>query len=234
MKRRTFLTLAGSSLGVVAGKHYGQALSTTQMNALWLGLEHWLGQQLPEVLADLNPGCSNEELTELERRLDCSLPEDLKAFYRRHDGQKGKTTGLFFGLPFLSTSALYEQWGVWRELVLEDEEIVTEIDSESYPNGAIKPVYINLKWIPLAHDGSGNHLGVDLDPGPAGKVGQVINFGADENRKFVLAASITEFMAWMLAQYQASNYQSSERSLALKEPPNRHFLDVVPLLFGRS
>lgn len=203
------------------------------MDELWLALEHWLGQQLPEVLADLNPGCSNEELTELELRLNCRLPEDVKAFYSRHDGQKGKTTGLFCGLEFLSTVNLYDEWTVWRDLVVEDEEYVTAIDSESHPNGAIKTVYINLKWIPIARDWGGNHLGVDLDPGSTGVVGQVINFGADESRKFVLASSLTDFIAWMLAQYQAGNYQSTERSLHLKEPPNTHFLDIVPLLFGR-
>jgi cell wall assembly regulator SMI1 len=201
------------------------------MNEFWLALEDWLGLQLPEVLADLNPGCSDEELSELEHCLNCRLPEDVKAFYRRHDGQKGESTGLFCGLPFLSTSALYEQWTNWHELASED--FATEITGESYPSGAIKPTYINLTWIPLAYDGGGNHLGVDLDPGSAGLVGQVINFGRDENNKFVLASSLTDFIAWMLAQYQAGNYQSSKRSLNLKEPWNTHFLDVVPRLFGR-
>lgn len=233
MKRRTFLTLVDSSLGVVVNIKYGQPVKAASMDELWSALEDWLGQHLPEVLADLNPGCSSEELTDLEDCLDCRLPEDVKAFYRRHDGQKGHTTGLFCGLPFLSALDLYDQWCGWRGLALEDEEIITEIESESYPDGAIKPVYINLEWIPLAHDGSGNHLGVDLDPDTAGMVGQVINFGADETRKFVLANSLTNFMAWMLAQYQAGNYQGSERSLALKEPQNTHFLDTVPVLFGR-
>lgn len=224
----------GSSLGVAVYIEYGQPVTATSMDELWSALEDWLGQYLPEVLVDLNPGCSNQELTELERRLDCRLPEDVKAFYRRHDGQKGQATGLFCGLPFLSAIALYDQWSAWRDLALEDEEIITEIESESYPDGAIKPVYINLKWIPLAHDGSGNHLGVDLDPDTTGIVGQVINFGADETRKFVLADTLTNFMAWMLAQYRAGNYQNSEGSLALKEPQNTHFLDIVPLLFGKS
>ncbi len=107
-----------------------------------------------------------------------------------------------------------------------------EITGESYPQDAIKPIYINLRWIPFSHDGAGNHLGIDLDPGATGIIGQVINFGTDEKNKFVIAPSLTDFMAWMLVQYQSGNYQSSSRSLALLEPQNNHFLDIVPLLFG--
>ncbi len=232
MKRRTFLTLASSSVLAAVGINYAQTQSATKMDELWLALERWLSDRLPEVLADLNSGCSSEELSELERRLDCKLPEDFKAFYRHHNGQKGKTTGLFLGLECLDTDNIYSEWTAWRDLVLEDEELATAIESESFPQDAIKTVYVNLKWVPIARDWAGNHLGIDLDPGPTGTFGQVINFGADEDRKFVLAPSLTDFVAWMLAQYQSGNYQANERSLALQEPPNQHFLDVVPLLFG--
>ena len=232
MKRRTFCILVSSSVLAPVGINYKQTQSASTMDKLWLALESWLSRHLPEVLADLNDGCSEKELSELERRLDCKLPEDFKAFYRRHNGQKGETTGLFLGLEFISTANLYSEWATWRDLTLEDEEIATAIESESFPQDAIKTLYINLKWIPIARDWTGNHLGIDLDPGPTGTVGQVINFGADEERKFVLAASLTDFIAWMLDQYQSGNYQANKRSLALQEPPNQHFLDVVPLLFG--
>lgn len=211
------------------------------MDELWLVLEHWLGQNFPEVIADLNPGCSDEELNELERQLNCRLPEDFKALYRCHNGQRGQATGIFCGLPFLSTDEIYEQWTAWRDLAkdfakeaedFDDENLAAEITGESYPANAIKPTYINLQWIPFSDDGSGNHLGVDLDPGSAGVIGQVINFGTDENDKFVIASSLPGFIAWIVAQYQADNYQHSEHSLNLQEPVNTSFLDVVPLLFG--
>lgn len=211
------------------------------MDEVWLTLEYWLSQNLPEALADLNPGCSSEELDELERCLNCSLPEDFKTFYQGHNGQAGEATGIFCGLPFLSTNALFDQWFTWRDLAedfakeaedLGERNLATEITGASYPINAIKPMYINLKWIPFSYDGAGNHLGIDLDPGTAGVRGQVINFGADENNKFVLASSLTDFVAWIVTQYQIGNYQQNERSLNLQEPLNTHFLDVVPMLFG--
>ena len=74
------------------------------MEQICFTLENWLGQYFPEVLSDLNPGCSNQEISKLENRLNCRLPEDFKDFYRWHNGQKGDTTGLFCGLPYLSTN----------------------------------------------------------------------------------------------------------------------------------
>ena len=61
------------------------------------------------------------------------------------------------------------------------------------PVGCIKQRYADLKWIPICEDGSGNHIGVDLDPDVNGKVGQVINFGRDEDDKHVLADSLKTF-----------------------------------------
>jgi cell wall assembly regulator SMI1 len=213
------------------------------MDELWLTLEHWLEQHLPEVLTDLHLGCSSEALDELEQHLGCSLPADFKALYRRHNGQRGEATGIWCGLPFLSLDALYDQWRTWRDLAEEfaqeaeefgDENCATDITGESFPANAVKPIYINLKWIPFVHDGSGNHLGIDLDPGPAGTCGQVINFGTDEHDKFVLAPSLQEFLGWVIQQYQNGNYQARDRSLNLQEPFNRHFLDSVPILFGEG
>jgi cell wall assembly regulator SMI1 len=211
------------------------------MNELWHQLEQWLGQHLPEALADLNPGCSDQELDQLESRLGCNLPADFRALYRCHDGQKGETTGLICGLQFLSTQALYDEWFAWHELAADfaqeaeeynDQNLALEITGESYPIDAINPIYINLKWIPFTHDGGGNHLGIDLDPGSTGAIGQVINFGRDEKNKYVIAQSLSEFFDWMISQYQAGNYQSHNRQLFLQQPCSTHFLDIVPILFG--
>jgi hypothetical protein len=47
-------------------------------------------------------------------------------------------------------------------------------------------------------DGGGNHLGVDLTPGPNGTRGQFINFGRDETHHHVYAASACEYLAALL------------------------------------
>jgi cell wall assembly regulator SMI1 len=47
---------------------------------------------------------------------------------------------------------------------------------------------------PFTHDGGGNGLGLDLAPEPGGQVGQVINYGSDDDYRAVLAPSLTDLL----------------------------------------
>lgn len=65
---------------------------------------------------------------------------------------------------------------------------------ESVPEGAIQRVYAHPGWIPLISDYLGNNIGVDLAPGPKGRWGQVIIFGREFDRKYVVAPSWAAFL----------------------------------------
>lgn len=73
-----------------------------------------------------------------------------------------------------------------------------EIPFTSTPEGAIKKMYFNPKWIPVFSDHGGNYIGIDLDPDTNGTKGQVIIFGRDEEDMFVLSNSITDFFDLMI------------------------------------
>jgi len=107
----------------------------------------------------------------------------------------------------------------------------------SAKSGAVQALYANKYWIPFAYDYGGNHLGVDLDPGARGTLGQVINFGSDEDEKFVLASSVTIFLEWLIDQLESGNFVIREeddggRSLNTKVPEKFHFLEAIPVLFA--
>lgn len=72
---------------------------------------------------------------------------------------------------------------------LTDEDNFT-----SFPENAIRRTYFHLRWVPLLRDFGGNNIGVDLDPGPAGKQGQIIVYGRDEHDMFVLADNWEAFL----------------------------------------
>jgi cell wall assembly regulator SMI1 len=217
-----------------------------RMKEYWERLEIWLSTYLPEVLANLKPGCTDSELESLEQQLGVALPNDFKSFYLIHNGQElfpnnRITSGLFFGLEFLSVDGIYNQWDIWRELIATEEDIAElGLECTSAQPGKVKELYANNNWIPFAHDGSGNHLGLDLDPDSKGVVGQIINFGRDESKKYVLANSFTGFIDWLLLQYESGNFVIHSESVGnryvnvfkTKIPEKSHFLDAVPSLFA--
>ncbi len=74
----------------------------------------------------------------------------------------------------------------------------------SYPADAIQCEYVTANWIPLG-DWDGNCFGIDLNPGPNGVPGQVINFGRDENDKYVLALSWAHFLEDIVEELEAGH-----------------------------
>ncbi len=67
-----------------------------------------------------------------------------------------------------------------------------------------------------------NHIGIDLEPGPCGVVGQVINFGRDQEQKYVLARSWAHFLKDVADELEAGNFVITEdegsKSFRMKEP----------------
>lgn len=211
------------------------------MKAVMERLEKWLDANTPEIREDLAPGCSDAAIAEFENLVGRPFPESLKDLYRWHDGQRGATnSGLFYGLEFLSLAKARENWESWKDIIDEwSPEEMTEGSAfcTSGTPDAVQALYANRYWIPFAYDYCGNHLGVDLDPGARGTVGQVINFGSDEEDKYVVGSSVAAFMEWLVDQLESGNFAISEeddgsRSLNTKVPEMFHFLDAVPVLFG--
>ena len=109
----------------------------------------------------------------------------------------------------------------------------------AWPEGTVDPAYINPRWIPLTHDGSGNHIGLDFDPWPAGRIGQVILYGRDEEVKAVLAESLGGFLDWLAGLLENGNFSLEAEAgvqrlhlFRLKNPPSDSFHDGARILLG--
>jgi len=77
-------------------------------------------------------------------------------------------------------------------------DFANQMGITSYPEGAIKPKYFHIKWLPIISDQGGNYIGIDLDPDKKGTKGQVIVFGRDEQQVFVVANSWEDFLDFNL------------------------------------
>lgn len=160
-------------------------------------IDAWYLQHVPTIHATLRPGANDAELDELQRRTGLTLPEAFRTLYRWHDG----ASGTFFGLEFNPLDGVRHEWQTWKEL---EPDFGDETEGHvSHPPGAITERYINAGWLGFLTDGGGNSVGLDLNPGPAGTVGQVITFGRDEEHKYVLADSLGAFLREYLARLEA-------------------------------
>lgn len=172
----------------------------------WTAFETWLGKHWPEGLADLNPPATSDEIATLEAALGVRLPGDFVDFLKVHNGQKGKVGGLFDNTEFLSTSAILEQWTIWKELL--DSGEFEGIESE--PDSGVQSDWWNAGWIPFTHNGGGDHYCLDLAPGSGGIDGQVITMWHDMGTRAVQASGIAQWFRRYVDAVLAGKYVYSE------------------------
>ena len=171
-------------------------------------LDAWYATHLPPRY-QFNPPATSASLDEFERIIGLRLPPAYRQLYAWHDGdlETNDRWGHIYGLPLLSLKEATLQWQGWKRVLADFHGDRYRIPGGSWPAGAVDPAYINLRWIPLTNDGSGNHIGLDMDPWPGGRVGQVILFGRDEEVKAVLAPSLGKFLEWIADLLEGGNFR---------------------------
>lgn len=202
-------------------------------------LDTWYAAHLSLDRYAFNPPATDDALDALAKVLGVELPPSYRQLYRWHDGENDDRSGHFYGLPLLPLKEVENQWWAWRKVLAYFKGGRYAAPGGGWPAGAVDPAYINPRWIPLTHDGSGNHIGIDLDPWPKGRVGQVILYGRDEDVKVVLADSLGGFLGWIADLLESGNYRLTTaageqrlRDFALRDPPVDHFHDGARKLLG--
>jgi cell wall assembly regulator SMI1/NAD(P)-dependent dehydrogenase (short-subunit alcohol dehydrogenase family) len=174
----------------------------------WTSLEDRLTRTAPQLVLELTPGASAGELDGLEKAVGYALPASVRAWWLACGGQSELDgAGIAGGFVMLSPAHALAEWKMWADLrERESEDGMDELRSTatSKPKRAIREEYTHPGWIPLWREpGAANYLGVDLDPGPAGAVGQVICFGRDVDDKRVLFGDYEDALAWLAAELEA-------------------------------
>ena len=202
-------------------------------------LDRWYAAHLPADRYVFNPPATDSALDRFEKAVGAALPPSYRQLYKWHDGENDDRSGHFYGLPLLPLKEAENQWRMAAKLLAYFKGNRYPLPGGAWPEGAVDPAYINPRWIPLTHDGSGNHIGIDLDPWPAGRVGQVILYGRDEDVKVVLAESLGKFLGWVADLLEGGKYRLTTedgeqrlRDFALRDPPVDHFHDGARKLLG--
>src|SRR5262249_19841494 len=153
-------------------------------------------------LASLRPGASEEAIRTAEEAMGVTLPEEVQACYRIHDGQQpvlvnvtywpGLHTvpGFLDGDPWMGLQEMVDYWGDLKSLLGEFAGI------SSSPRGPIRSDWWHPKWLPVTEYGGGGDLRcLDLAPKSRGKVGQIITWYHDDAFRGVVAKSFTQWLA---------------------------------------
>ncbi|SHG27880.1 SMI1/KNR4 family protein [Streptoalloteichus hindustanus] len=194
------------------------------------------------------PGRTEEEIAEAESRIRARLPEDLRALFRLV-GRDAAESGLLGRYSHGSLEDLVEQY--WdglpgasaepeQDCPLDEEDVVLE----AFPPGRVKRVSRNDWWVTFGDNGDGEAIVVDLDPGPAGRSGQVLEYGrnVDEPPRYV-AGSVTEMLSAVVNALREDRYKFDEGDPRLRadvdfhrdRTPNRfHSFPDVPELDVRA
>ncbi|RQQ21957.1 molybdenum cofactor biosynthesis protein MoaA [Burkholderia stagnalis] len=159
--------------------------------AAWSRLDAWRRTLPADAPEPFRGPASDEDLRALEAGLGVALPEAWRESLRLHDGQEAGRTEPFAGETLLSARQILAQWSIWHELVARGDLA----DCEGEPEPGIRGDWYNLKWIPLTHNGSGDHLCIDLDPDEGGRIGQVIRVWHDSPEREHVAESVGEWLA---------------------------------------
>jgi cell wall assembly regulator SMI1 len=164
----------------------------TQENLLrWERLEAQLANNQPEVLKSLRAPATLSDILAVEMEMGLEFPEDVRNAYLRHDGcemsrdDTPEPVLLPPDCPWLPLAKVLEMWRYTGSTfaeedlaeMLEDYEDVVHSDGSDQVRPGPQP-----NWIPIGRSFSGVEVYIDLFPGPAGTIGQLIRhdpgFGA--------------------------------------------------------
>nr|MDT0660387.1 SMI1/KNR4 family protein [Micromonospora sp. DSM 115978] len=140
----------------------------------WDLILNWLGRHSPAEAALIRPPADPRDIDAAAHAVDTGLPADLVAWWRRADGQDGKGQLL---PPLYSPYAVRAALGsrdiwltAWNPAAAgpdPDRFAAWVADLDRAPAGTPCQGAWLPSWLPIAGDGGGNDLFVDLRSGPA-------------------------------------------------------------------
>ncbi len=190
----------------------------SKMKDIWANYIDALKSLNKDFPIELKKPASPEKIEDAEHALKFDLPQDLKDLYQINNGQGLTPDLILFDFRLMTIKEIRE-----NTLKAEDDVLAEEPDYyQSFPVGTVKPKRNHHKWIPFAQREAGNHkttyLALDMDPGPNGKVGQVITaYPSDNhidfrsNKCFVVAASLGEFLQMLTSKLESGTVHYKQK-----------------------
>src|SRR5262245_33606606 len=114
------------------------------MKTIWDRIYAWLAANAPVVTGSLRPGASEERIRQTERALAVTFPEDVRAAYRMHDGQRDDASS-FEGFCWVPLERVLALWRILKEALDAGDLPVTRAGPLHRPGDP----WWDVAWIPL-------------------------------------------------------------------------------------
>jgi cell wall assembly regulator SMI1 len=156
------------------------------MRDLWQRIGRALQAHAPDTATTLAPAATDQEIAALEAAIGLTLPADLRASLKIHNGQRDPSGCHWFTAEgvLLGTSEIAERW---RMVTVIDEELRSHAAPRQGP-------WWKASCIPFT-DADGDMLCVDMDPDLVSQVGEVVCHVHDGELGRGLSASFGDWLS---------------------------------------
>ncbi len=137
----------------------------------------------------LAEGASAKAIAAAQKVLGAKLPDEVVAFYRRHDGSAELPA--VEGRELLPLARIVSEWKIWKDLL---DQGTFEENDHGMPSKGVQKKWWIPEWVPVTYDGAGNHHVLDLAPANGGTYGQILSFWHDDDARTVVAESFLEWL----------------------------------------
>lgn len=157
-----------------------QLAKMTTVPAAWQKIERVLWQNAHSVFVALGKPATDLQIRRLEGKLGARLPRDFVKSLKIHDGLRNSYHAhvrLFNYWSLLPLKAILTEWKMMTDLQAECEfagcrgKVSSRIKNDAHWRAG---------WIPIL-DADGDKIVIDLDPGPGGKSGQILEWSNSGN-----------------------------------------------------
>ncbi len=105
------------------------------------------------------------------------------------------------------------QWDIMKGL----HDAGKFMNVKSKPVGPVRDDWWNLRWVPIAHNGAGDLLSLDLEPAPGGHVGQVITFWHMDEKRERLSGDFHSWLQGFAEDLEKGKYKVEDGQLVMME-----------------
>ena len=196
----------------------------SSVNESWQRIRTWIKSNTEE-LASFFPGPAEEfAIAASEAAMSVSFPDDLRESFLAQNGlEYGEQELNIFPTPpeafdemafcLLPIDAVAQEWKVWKDLI--DGGQFT--DSKGVPDDGITSDWWSDGWIPVAGNGGGDFICVDMKPDKGGTIGQVICAWHDSEERQLLASSWSSYLNSLADEMESGKLTYTEDEGLIRE-----------------